>query len=248
MERDMVRDLEQRAKHEVIHARTGLFGGRTEAFKDYQQCQGKEQTHAVDVVSLYPSVQAFDDFPIGDGRYVRTSAQDIASGKFFGVVVCDVVPPPPGQLKLPALPHIHEGNLMLDCTPKKAATCMSVELKKALEKGYKITKRYSALQYNRSSQLFIGYVRHFIKMKIENTKKDTQQECDKINHDMKNQGLDIAITPENTSENSGKRMMAKICLNSLWGKFGQKLQMSEYAFCSTYSGFWQNLSRPPKYG
>ena len=45
----------------------------------------------------------------------------------------------------------------------------SIEIKKALEKGYKITKIYSALSYTKIPGLMKEYVGNFLKMKIENS-------------------------------------------------------------------------------
>ena len=55
-----------------------------------------------------------------------------------------------------------------------AKTWSSVELKKALENGYTITKIHSALEYKRYTGLMKDYVACFIKMKIENSGKLNQ--------------------------------------------------------------------------
>ena len=65
-----------------------------------------------------------------------------------------------------------------------------------------------------------------------------------MNNDVKNLGLDIMIKSEDTCENLGKRMMAKICVNSLWGKFGQALQQPEYAFANSYPEFCKIFHDP----
>ena len=66
------------------------------------------------------------------------------------------------------------------------------------------------------------YVGNFIKMKIENSGVKTQKECDEVNAYHKRLGFDFVISPEKTVNNPGLRPVAKICLNSLWGKFGQR--------------------------
>ena len=39
--------------------------------------------------------------------------------------------------------------------------------------------------------------------------------------------LDIDLDPKNIAPNPGKCTVAKICLNSLWGKFGQRQNMTK---------------------
>jgi hypothetical protein len=74
------------------------------------------------------------------------------------------------------------------------------------------------------------YVGNFLKIKIENTMVYTQEECDEINKSHKALGFDFEIKPENTKKNPGLRQLAKICLNSLWGKFGQRSTLNNYDF------------------
>ena len=58
----------------------------------------------------------------------------------------------------------------------------------------------------------------FIKMKIENTKHCTEEECKDINEYSDRIGLSIRIESKNTCNNPGMRGVAKICLNSLCGE------------------------------
>ena len=60
-------------------------------------------------------------------------------------------------------------------------TWSSVELHRALQVGYVITKIHAAVQYEKHPGLMKEYVGDFIKMKIENEKELTQLECDTIN-------------------------------------------------------------------
>ena len=88
--------LEQSAKNQTIVTRDALFGGRTEAFKSYHKCNDDEEIHYYDVTSLYPTVNALDDYPIGFRRYRPITGKiesDIANGKLIGIVRCDVIPP-----------------------------------------------------------------------------------------------------------------------------------------------------------
>jgi len=105
----------------------------------------------------------------------------------------------------------------------------SVELKLALEEGYKITKLHGVDSYLKRRGLFKEYVELVDKMKIANTRFYTPEECEEINKGFKNEGLDIEIVSDNTCDNLGLRGVAKLFLNSLWGKFGQRAIFTEYA-------------------
>ena len=74
------------------------------------------------------------------------------------------------------------------------------------------------------------YVGNFLKMKIENSGVKNQEECAKINQSHKDLGFKFEVKPEATADNPGLRQLAKICLKSLWGKFGQRSNLSSYDF------------------
>ena len=86
------------------------------------------------------------------------------------------------------------------------------------------------MQCKRYNGLLENYVSNFIKMKIENSGKMNQQQCDEVNEYHDRLGFNFKIKPEDTEFSPGVRQVAKICLNSLWGKFGQRSTMTEYDF------------------
>ena len=226
-------ELEEQARNQHINVRDALFGGRTEGFKSYFKCNEKQKVFYHDVVSLYPTVNALDPYAIGFRRPINVSNKEelihrIASGDFFGVVKADITPPK--DLYLPVLPDNSDGKLLFHLNPLVKKTYASVELKKALEKGYVIDKIYAAYEYDKMEGLMKQYVGSFLKMKIENSGVKTQEECDEINNSHKALGFDFEVKPEDTKKNPGLRQVAKICLNSLWGKFGQRSTLSSYDF------------------
>ena len=226
-------EIETAARQQNIKPRQALCGGRTEAFKSHVKCNEHQKIFYLDVVSLYPTVNALDDYAVGFRKYVDITVEDIINDNFIGLVKCDVVPPK--NLYKPVLPDNTEGKLLFHLNPMYEKVFASVELKKALEKGYEITKIHSATEYKRYNGLMRNYVGNFIKMKIENSGVKTQKECDEVNEYHKRLGFDFEIKPENTVKNPGLRQVAKICLNSLWGKFGQRTGMDNYAFYHEYN-------------
>ena len=78
-------------------------------------------------------------------------------------------------------------------------------------------------------------------MKMENSGAENQQQCDEVNAYHNRLGLDFEIKPENTMHNPGLRQLAKICLNSLWGKFGQRGGVDDYEFIFDYNTLIRKL-------
>ena len=185
-------------------------------------------------MSLYPTVNALDDYAVGFNRYVNNlKAEDIASGKFFGLAKVDITPPK--DLYIPVLPDNSGGKLLFHLNEMKEKTFTSVELKLALSLGYKIDKIYSALQYRKHTGLMKDYVEFFLKMKIQNNKHYTAEECERINKTHTDLGLNIHIRSEDTTKNPGMKALSKLCLNSLWGKFGQRVELDSYDHFSEWN-------------
>jgi hypothetical protein len=98
--------------------------------------------------------------------------------KFFGIAKVDMIPPK--DLYIPVLPDNSNGKLLFHLNPLIGKTYSSVELKRALEKGYTITKIYSALEYKRYTGLMKNYVEKFIKLKVENSGAKTKKSATKL--------------------------------------------------------------------
>jgi len=121
-----------------------------------------------------------------------------------------------------------------DCThtdSERAITCLwtTAEMKKALEKGYKIVKIYDVWNFEQSStELWKEYIRKFLKIKLETS----EYTCSEEEYRRKARKFDIEL--RELKRNPGMRFISKICLNSLWAKFGQnpKVKHSEYTPCS----------------
>ena len=95
-----------------------------------------------------------DDYAVGYGRYVKITPDDILNDRFFGVAKVDVEPPK--DLYIPVLPDNSEGKLLFHLQPMYGKAFASVELTLALQKGYKITKIHSAIEYEK----YIGLMKN----------------------------------------------------------------------------------------
>ena len=115
------------------------------------------------------------------------------------------------------------------------------EVNKAISKGYKIINVYEVWHFNRTSEdLFKGYIQRFMKIKYESSKYvfKTKGEEEILKRKIKN-SLDIDI--DKFEFNAGSRSISKLCLNSLWGKFGQRTNMSKTKYVTELSEFYDIL-------
>ena len=105
-------------------------------------------------------------------------------------------------------------------------TWCSVELMKALEKGYRIIQMHEVWHFpQKSDTLFKEYIDTFEKIKLEASgyPKDCvtdEQKQRYVNDILENQG--IQLDPTKINYNPGLRALAKLMLNSFWGKFTQR--------------------------
>ena len=79
-----------------------------------------------------------------------------------------------------------------------------------------------------------------MKMKLESSKYDFKTKEEETNFEARiKNSLDIDI--EKFEFNAGLRSIAKLCLNSLWGKFGQRSNMSQTKYVTEVSVFYEIL-------
>jgi len=219
--------------------RRGFFGGRTQVFQAnvIADTSVGESIRYVDVMSLYPWVNANCEYPVGPPQFTTYTTPIIDPGlihekmKEFGMFEVDVTCP--SDLLHPVLPHrSSEGQLLFDLFPKKNAVYTSIELLKAVQLGYVITKIHASCVWgDRSRDLFRGYMMQFLKLKQEASgwgdkllhgepvSTDEEKRTWVDQHFMK-EGIRLDI--DNVEYNAGLRAVSKLCLNSLWGKLGQR--------------------------
>ena len=115
------------------------------------------------------------------------------------------------------------------------------EVNKATEKGYNVIKTYEVWHFDKSTDdLFKGYIRRFMKIKLESSKYDFKTKEEETNFKLKiKKSLDIDV--EKFEFNAGLRSISKLCLNSLWGKFGQRSNMSQTKYVTEVSEFYEIL-------
>jgi hypothetical protein len=247
---------------EKINISDSFYGGRTNATKLYYKCRENEEIHYADFTSLYSWVNFYCIYPKGH----PTILKDIKINeidKIFGFIKCKILPPK--MLYHPVLPLKLTTNkfeklvfpLCYTCAITNSNKCnhndedraligtwTSMEIDKAIQKGYKVLEAYEAVHFDEvTTNLFKSYVEFFMKIKQENSKLPDWVKTDDdrqkyVDDYYKRQGIKLDIEKCN-GENAGMRTMAKLCLNSLWGKFGQASNKTQTVFINNEADFYK---------
>ena len=133
-------------------------------------------------------------------------------------------------------------------------TWISDELKKAVQKGYKIIEVYEVWNYTKFSVydpvtktggLFTRYIDTFLKIKQEASSwpewVKSEADADKfIDSYFEKEG--IKLNPDDIIFNQGLRSLAKLILNNLWGKLSQRSNLPKTTYVTENAEFFEILS------
>ena len=235
---------------EIDWMRKAFFGGRTNACKLIYKFEEGEEGMYSDITSLYPTVQYFDKYPKGHYKIIPEAEiteeilLKLEQREYFGFVDCDIIPP--DNLYHPVLPKKGE-KLTFDLLEKRGTWC-SNEIYTALDKGYTLGKVYEIRYFRQTTKcLFKEYIKKFLKIKQEASGYpdwvETEDDKDKyIRQYEERQG--IKLHKPDIVKNPGLRAIAKLCLNSLWGKFGQRLNLGETKIIDRVDEFEKIVTNP----
>lgn len=127
---------------------------------------------------------------------------------------------------------------------------MTPEIKQALELKYKIIEIYEVWHFKESTtSLFENYVKTFLKIKQEASgwPQNCETEDEKrvyVEDYLKHEG--ISLDPRKIEKNPGLRSIAKLCLNSLWGKLGQRSILPSVEFINNPEKFFSLFNNSNK--
>ena len=174
---------------------------------------------------------------MGHPQIITENFADIST--YFGLIKCTILPP--RGLLHPVLPYRTQQNLMFPlcktCADTKnknpcthsdqeraiRGTWCHVEVMKAIEKGYVVLNIHEVWHWEETTdELFKEYVNTFLKIKQQasgypsNCVTDEQKQR-YIDDYYEHEG--IRLDPNEIKYNPGLRYLAKLILNSLWGKY-----------------------------
>ena len=241
---------------EPLNPRDAFYGGRTNATKLLYEFKAGECGKYVDVCSLYPTVMYYDNYPIGHPEKIfnpENFDQD-----WYGLIKCKILPP--HSLYHPVLPYrvncaqaeklmfplcrtCAESKIQTKCAHAAAeraltGTWTTDEVNKAIEKGYQVLKVHEVWHFEeRTNNMFREYIKTFLQIKLE-TSLHSYKSDDEYKRVVSER---LGILLEKIEPNPGMRAIAKLCLNSLWGKFGQRNNMRQAKFVTEVSEFYRIL-------
>lgn len=243
-----------------LDPRDAFFGGRTNITKLTYDFKPGEYGKYVDFVSLYPTVQYSKKYPVGHPEKIYNPK--VLDQEWFGFVKCRVEPPKglyhpvlpvkticgdSVKLLFPLCRTCSENQQQETCehSPTQRSfigTWCTNELFKAVEKGYKVSKIYEVLHFEETTNdLFKGYVNKFLRIKLESSKMVFGPDC-KYKSEEEFQKLTKerhGFTLGKIEYNPGMRAIAKLCLNSLWGKFGQRTNLAQTEYVNTTKRYFE---------
>ena len=244
-----------------LNPRDAFYGGRTNCTSLKYEAKEDEKIRYYDFCSLYPYINKYGRYPIGHPEIIlKNFEKDISN--YYGLIKCKILPPTnlfhpvlPSRLKNGKLVFslcsmCANECLQSDCshTEEQRAilgTWTTPEVIKAIELNYKIIEIYEVWNFPETSQynpdtgeggLFSEYVNKFMTLKLHhsgwpvgcNSDEDKEQY---INSVREHEGIELDSSK--ISFNSGLREQAKLMLNSFWGKFGQKSNLSKKRIVKT---------------
>ena len=252
-----------------LQPRDAFFGGRTNAIKLYHVVQDGEKIYYLDFTSLYPWTNKNCFYPVGHPVVIHEpGTTDIAS--YFGLVKCKILPP--YGLYHPVLPYRSGGKLTFPlcrtcvqqeqpkpltersyrCRHTDAQRCLvdtwpTPELQEAINQGYVIQHVYEVWHFaRRSNTMFSSYVDTFLKIKQEASGwpewvgDDLNKRQQYLDDYQAKEG--IALEPDKIDKNPGRRSLAKMMLNSFWGKYGQQGNKSQVQSISCPTKLYELLN------
>lgn len=247
-------------KYGKLTTRDALFGGRTNNSAFYFEADSIHSIKYYDFTSLYPYVLKKYKYPIGHPTIITEDFLSLE--EYFGFVKCKIQPPK--KLHFPVLPVKTHSKLLFPlclkcCEEQKNQLCNHndeerqfvgtwsiIEVLKALEKGYIIIEIYIVQHYpNTSDKLFKGYIEKFLKIKQESSgwpsncmSEDNKEKY--INDYFTNEGIQLDYTK--IERNPGMRNISKLMLNSLWGKFAQRSNLTKTEIIHDYETFHEIIT------
>ncbi|XP_032676810.1 uncharacterized protein LOC116846712 [Odontomachus brunneus] len=218
-------------RNNPFEPREAFYGGRTENIVTRYEVTGTEKIRYVDVCSLYPYVLKTGAFPLGhpDIYVGEECCALIRAGLDFnfdaveGLVRCRVLAP--RDLFHPVLPYRVNGKLLFAfcrscCETFSQAACTHDDPADREFEGAWVRQEASGWPNECAND--------------EGGKERYLREYEIV------EGLNRA----NISPNPGLRSVAKLCLNSFWGKFGQRSNLPNTEIVRTWESFTALLTSP----
>ena len=245
-----------------------FYGGRCTNLSFFRKCEQNEVIEYFDVVSEYPYCLKYRPLPFGIPQEISTNL-DYTLESYGNLGFAKVSILPPQNLRLPVLPARINGKQIYtlcrkcaeleqqtECSHEIEDRCLTstytlCELKEALKRNYKIIWMTQVLVYEDTGIInpYRDYVDLFLKIKQEASGwpdwVKTEEDQDKYIDDFFERE-NVKLDKQNIKFNAGLRFIAKIFLNSSWGKLAQRKNMASKEVCFTTDDYFKILNDESK--
>jgi len=264
---EQINYLKNKKHRPPLHPKDSFFGGRCTASKLYHSCNSDEKIFYMDFTSLYPYVVKRKRYPIGHPiRITRNFDPNISV--YEGFIFCKVLPP--NDLYFAVLPVRMRNKLIFplcfkcaldqnneNCYHVEAKRCLvgtwtTMEIKKALEKNYKMIEIYEIWHFPELSPkhdgepgIFTEFINTYIKLKVESSgwPRDDMTDEEKDEYvQLYREKEGINLNKENIDYNPGMRAIGKLVVVSFWGKFAQSCNLNKTQYITEPQEFFKLLS------
>ena len=253
-----------------VNIRESFFGGRTNNIKFYCDVTAREDERILyyDFRSLYPTVLKYKEFPVGHPRVINENFRpDNDISEYFGFIKCILIAP--ANLRIPVIPVKNKNKKLIFPLCQKCAeelnpencehsqterrligTWTSIEIKYALTRGYVIEKIIEVYHYkDRTTDIFSEYINLWLKYKQQsdgwpNWVKNDNDKKEYVENFFKNEN--VKLTEEEVDRNPALLFIAKLFLNTLWGKLAQRPNLPQTTICNEYHQYWDLANDPEK--
>jgi hypothetical protein len=257
----------------IMEDRSFFYGGRTEVFSPYMTETEEFDIKYMDVTSLYPTVCAGGggvddhgqtdisfDLPVDEPIVIHmpdlARCSPYADNPYWGFVYCKVIPNKACLLGLLPGRDAETGRLQFTLADQEGCW-HTEELYLAIRNGYVVAEIYQVFHWvkeARSNTYMRGYVAFFLRMKQEadgwkkaggTSENPTEEEKVLLIENLFKQNGNIArMRSEKVFKSPVKRQIAKLFLNSLWGKYAQKKQDDYFITINGYQQYMQFINHP----
>ncbi|KAK5638387.1 hypothetical protein RI129_012682 [Pyrocoelia pectoralis] len=256
-----------------LNPRDAFYGGRTGNAKSFYKTKEGEKIKYVDFTSLYPYVNKYGKYPLGHPTvHIGEECSKLNLETTDGLIKCKILPP--HLLFHPVLPVKMNNKLMFvlcrscgesfnqepcehisDDERALTGTWVIDEVRKAIEKGYKILETYEIWQYiidqynkdTKTGGLFNEYINKFVGIKQQSSGWpyycDTPKKKDNyIKEYFEAEG--VRLDPVKIERNPGLRQLGKAVITSFWGKLGQRENQSKTSIVREPGEFYNMMTNP----
>ena len=263
--------IDQLQLTERLEPRDSFFGGRTNATTLYYKCEDGEEIHYYNFTSLYPFCNKYATYPTGHPEVIlNPEDQDISQyfgiaqcivrpprHLYHPVLTVRL----DGKLIFPLCVKCAQENLPKslhertwtcphdDVDREMLGTWCTLELEEAVRQGYdivKILEVYHFPEHQRQAGLFASYINKWYKIKTEASGwpkwcDDDDKKAAYLRSFKQTEDIDLSWSELDKGENKGLRSLAKLMLNSMWGKFGQRPNKTQCVHFTDIQAFHQFL-------